>query len=180
MPVGHWGCRAGTVIDAEPCSQVSCDAACSRTQATTGDPRHESESAYVIWGQDCQSDSDPFPRAGSTAAATPCRDARVPSRVRSIDVVAAHGCGTCCRDVADDPMLLELVASIPVTRTAKELAMGPLSPVRAVAASSEDGAPRPSSSPARSCAPQHGDGPPSDPWILLGWVVGHPWIPKFT
>ena len=60
MPVGHWGCRAGTVIDAEPCSQVSCDAACSRTQATTGDPRHESESAYVIWGQDCQSDSDPL------------------------------------------------------------------------------------------------------------------------
>ena len=24
MPVGHWGSRAGTVVDAEPCSQVSC------------------------------------------------------------------------------------------------------------------------------------------------------------
>ena len=45
------------------------------------------------------------------------------------------------RDVADDPMLLKLVASIPAIRTAEELAMGPLSPVRAVAASSEDGAP---------------------------------------
>jgi hypothetical protein len=65
--------------------------------------------------------------------------------------------GQAGRDIADDPMLVELVTSFPVIRTTATLAMGHASPVR-VAASSEDEAPRPLSSPVRSCGSPHVDG----------------------
>jgi hypothetical protein len=64
-------------------------------------------------------------------------------------------------DIVDDLMLVELVASLPVIRTAAAPAMGPASPVRVAAASSEDEAPRPASSPVRGCGLPHVDGLPS-------------------
>jgi len=68
--------------------------------------------------------------------------------------------GQAGQDVADDPILVEL-ASLPVIRTAAAPAMGSACPVRVAAVSSEDEAPRLSSSPVRSCGSPHVDGLPS-------------------
>lgn len=66
------------------------------------------------------------------------------------------------RDIADDPMLLELIASLPIIGTDGASTMGHPSPVRAVVACSEDEAARLFSSPERSCGSPHGDGPTMD------------------
>jgi hypothetical protein len=66
------------------------------------------------------------------------------------------------RDIADDPMLVELIASLHVTQIAAAPAMVPTSPRRTDDASSKDEGPRPLSSPRHNCGSPHVDGPLSD------------------
>jgi len=65
------------------------------------------------------------------------------------------------RDVADDPMLLELVASLHVIRTATAPSLVVASLGRVDAASSKDEGPRPLASPRHSCGPPLVDELPS-------------------